>query len=134
MLITRQVAVKVIVTDEFKQQLVAQIRQALQKVDLTRQQLEAQGRQYLSELEDREPAQGEVFRRKLDHQKQKQDAIRRKLSEELSSAETLEIGDEYPQGTVEGLAEINEGDVFADKVRAAEIVVKDGLVVEIRHC
>jgi len=133
MLIKRKVAVKVIVTDGFKQEVLARLRQALKKVEQSQQQLEYDGRKYLSELEGKDPAQAEAFRRKLDRQKRKQEEIRARLAAELADAEQLELGTEYPQGTLEGLAEINVGDNLSEKLQAAELVLKDGLVVEIRH-
>lgn len=132
-LIKRKVAVKAIVTEQFKERLVAQLRQALQQVELAQQQLEIQGGKYLSELEDKDPAQGDAFRRKLERQKQKQEAIRAKLTEELAVAEKLELGTEHLQGMLDGLVEVNVGDNLAEKLQAGEILVKDGLVVEVRH-
>jgi hypothetical protein len=133
MLVRRKVAVKVIVTDEFKEQLLAQLRQAVQKVELTQQQLEYQGRRYLSEFRDKDPAQGEAFRRKLERQSRRQEEIRSKLTAELVRAENLQLGSEYLQGAVEGLTEIRVGDDLSRKLNDAEVITKDGVVVEIRE-
>lgn len=132
MLISRKVAVKVIVTEDFKISLVARLRDALQKVELTQQQLDLQGRRYLAELKGKDPAQGESFGRRLERQSREQEEIRSRLLGELNDAESLQLGAEYYQGTLEGLTEVRIGDRLSDKANAAEIVVRDGFVVEMR--
>lgn len=133
MLIRRKVAVKVIVTESFKQQLIEKLRQALEKVALSQKQLENQGRGYLSELEGKDPGQAEAFRRKLERQERRQQQIKARFAEQLSSAEKLEVGTEYSHGSLEGLVEIRPGDMLQEKIHAAEIVIKDGCVVELRN-
>ena len=133
MLIKRKVAVKAIVTEKFKYELVARLRQALQKVELAQQQLEAGGTRYLSELGSKDPAQAEKFRHRLERQKRRQEQIRAKLAEELASAEKLKLETEYPQATLDGLVEVRVGDNLSEKLQAAELIVKDGLVIEMRN-
>ena len=133
MLIRRNVAVKVIVTDSFRRELIDRLRQAIERVDLSQKKLDGQGLGYLSELEGKDPGQAEAFRRRLERQQRRQQQIRAKLTEQLATAEKLEIGAEYHQGTLEGLVEIQPGDMLQEKIHAAEIVIKDGRVVEIRN-
>ena len=133
MLVKRKVAVKAVVTEEFKQQLILKLGQALEKVRLAQQQLDFQGTRYLSEMEGQDPAQAAAFRRRLERQKRKQEEIEARLTEELKKAGQLELGDEHLQGTLDGLTEVQVGDRLDEKLQAAEIVVRDGLVVEIRH-
>ena len=52
---------------------------------------------------------------------------------QLDEADKLEIGSEYPRGTLEGLVEIKEGDSLFEKLGSSEIVIKDGVVVEVRE-
>ena len=133
MLIRRKVAVKVIVTESFQHEFIERLRQALEKVDLSQQELESQGLGYLSELEGKDPGQAEAFRRRLGRQQRRQQQIKAKLAEQLATAEKLEIGTEYHQGTLEGLVEISPGDMLQEKIHGAEIVIKDGCVVETRN-
>jgi len=44
----------------------------------------------------------------------------------------LELGSEYPRGTLEGTVELAEGEDLLEKLGGCQIVVKDGVVVEIR--
>lgn len=133
MLIKRKVTIKVLVTEQFKQQLVAQLRRALGKVEAALQQFDLQGRQYLAEIEQRDPVQGEAYRQKMDQQKRKQEEIRLRLVNELGQAEKLELDSEYIQGSVEGLSEIRVGDNLSERLQEAELLIKDGIVVQISH-
>lgn len=133
MLIKREVTVKVIVTDDFKQPLIGQFKEALRKVEQTQQQLEVQGKRYLAEIEDRDPSQAEAFRRKLDNQMRRQESVRVRLSQRLTEAESLELGNEYLQGKLEVFEEIRVGDNLSEKLHEAELLVKDDLIVEMRH-
>ncbi len=133
MLIKRKIHVKAIVTEGFKQGLLERLHEAQLQVELSQQQLEFQGRKYLSDLESKDPAQAEAFRRKIDRQKQKREELKAKLAAELSAAEKLDIGAEFEQAPIEGLADVNLGDNLSEKLQAAEIVIKDGIVVDIRH-
>lgn len=132
MLIKRKVAVKVIVTESFKQELVSRLRETLKEVELSQQQLELQGRGYLSELEGKDPEQAVVFRRRLERQEQKQQEVRSRLTDELDRAESLELETEYLQTTLDGYVEVQAGDNLNARLNSAEIVLRDGLVVEAR--
>ena len=133
MLIRRKVQVKAIITEQFRQGLIERLREARLQVEISQQQLEYQARKYLPDLEGKDPARAEAFRRRLDRQKQKREELRTKLTAELTAAEKLEIGAEYEQAPIEGLVEINIGDNLSEKLQAAEVVVRDGVVVDIRH-
>ena len=133
MLVKRGVIVKVAVTDAYREQLLGQLREALDKVESAIRQLEVEGSGYLSELASRDPSQAETFRRKLDDQKQRQESVRAGLAERIADAEVLSPGDEYLQGRLEGFVEIGVGDNLSERLREPEILVRDGLVVEIRN-
>ncbi|MHB0998248.1 MAG: YlqD family protein [Armatimonadota bacterium] len=132
MLVKQNIAVKIIVTDEFKEKLLVRLQSSLRKVEGSLQMLEHQGRRFLSESEGKDPAQVESFRNRLERQIQRQEEIRTKLAEELVDAETLKPGDEYSQGSLEGLVEIRVGDNLSDKLRPAELIIENDLVKEIR--
>lgn len=132
MLVKRDITVKIIVTDEFKRKLIEQLRGALRKVELTRQQLDVQGKRYLAEIEDRDASQADQFRRKLEDQMLKQESLCAGLTQKLAEAEKLNPGDEYSQGKLESFVEIGIGDNLAQKLQETELIVKDDLVVDIR--
>lgn len=132
MLVKQNIAVKVIVTEQFKQQLIARLQDALHKVELSQHMLEHQGRRFVSESESKDPVQTESFRQRLEQQLKRQEDIREKLVRELADAETIQPGDEYAQGSLEGLVDIQIGDNLSEKLRPVELIIKDDLVMEIR--
>lgn len=133
MLIHRKVIVKTIVTEQFKVELLARLRRAQREVELSRQALELQGRKYLTELQGKDPTRADSFRQKLERQLQKRDELNAKLTAEIAAAEALEFESEYRQTDVDGLVEVQVGDNLNDKLGAAEIVARDGVIVEIRN-
>lgn len=133
MLIKRKIAVKVVVTEQFKRQLLAEMSAGIDRIKQTRQQLERDGARYLAELQSKDSSQGAAFRQRLSEQKREQDELLLKLSEKKSAAEELELGSEYSQGSLEGLVDVQVGDNLFEALNCAEIVIKDAVVLEIRH-
>ncbi len=54
------------------------------------------------------------------------------LRQRMGQAKELEIGSEFPQGPLEGEVEVSVGDNLYELVESTEILVKDGIVIEIR--
>ena len=133
MLVKRRITVKAVVTEEYKERLVTQLKQALGKVELSLQELELQGRRYLTELVDGDPARTTAFRERLERQIGRQRQIRESLAGRLAVVRELETGTEHTHAVLDGFADVSVGDNLAKKLEAAEIVMKDDVVVEIRH-
>ena len=131
--VKRSVAVHVIVTDEFKEELKTELRQAAETAQQRIDQLEFQSRRFLADLQRNDMTQAMSARRQIEAEKRRQDGIRRDIKEQLEQADKLEIGSEYPRGVVEGSVEIKEGDNLVQKLSESQIVIKDGVIVEIRE-
>ena len=129
----RSVAVHVIVTDEFKEELKAELQQAAETAQQRVDQLEFQSRRFLADLQRNDMTQAMNARRQIEAEKRRQDGIRRDIGEPLEQADKLEVGSEYPRGAVEGFVEIKEGDNLLQKLSESQIVIMDGVVVEIRE-
>ena len=129
----RSVAVHVIVTDEFKEELKTELRQAAETAQQRIDQMEFQSRRFLADLQRNDLTQAMSARRQIEAEKRRQDGIRRDIEEQLEQADKLEIGSEYPRGVVEGSVEIKEGDNLVQKLSESQIVIKDGVIVEIRE-
>lgn len=133
MLVKRKIAVKVIVTEEYKQRVAGQLEDALRKVELAQQQMEVQGRRYLAEIENTDSAKASALRRRLERQRKRQGEIKARLSDRLATVRGLEPGAEHLHGVLDGFVGIQVGHKLSQKPEADEIVVKDDVVVEIRH-
>ena len=131
--VKRSVAVHVIVTDEFKEELKAELRQAAETSQQRIDQLEFQSRRFLADLQRSDLNQAMGARRQIEAEKRRQDGIRRDIEEQLEQTNKLEVGSEYPRGVIEGFVEIKEGDNLLQKLAESQIVVKDGVIVEIRE-
>ncbi len=129
--ITRPVVIKTIVTEAFKRLYVQELEEAIKRVEALEQQLDTQIRR--SELERQVSPQARAIRQQLELERARQEATRAELAMRLREAQQLELNSEFPQGTIEGVVEVKVGDNLFNKIGRTEIVVKDGIVMEIRE-
>jgi hypothetical protein len=130
--VQRPVVIKAIVTEAFKRLYMAELEDAIKRVDAIMQQIEVQVRRF--ELERQvTPQQTRNLRAQLELERQRQEATKIELQARLREAQDLELNTEFSQGTIEGTVEVAVGDNLFDKISRTEIVVKDGIVLEIRE-
>jgi hypothetical protein len=127
----RPVVVKAIVTESFKKQYLGELEETVKRLDAVITQIDTQIRR--SELERQITPQVRAFRQQLDVERSRQEAARMELQARIKEAEALELNSEFSQGTVETLVDLSIGDNFFTRLARTEIVVKDGIVVEIRE-
>ncbi len=130
--VNRPVNVKVLVTEAFRSQLQSEIEYALGELDLQEQQLEFQGRRAVSEFSKSSPKQAHNARTQWEQEKERLAGARRELIERKNQAQQLELGVLFLYATIEGYTELTVGDSLFDKLRPAEVLVKDNVVIEIR--
>jgi len=133
----RPVAIKAIVTDKFKEEATKEIQAALQNFDLGLQQLEFQGKKALADMEKDPQVQDKAGARQniegqIAQQHQQINAQKAELLQRLNVIGQLEMDSEFLQATVDNYVDVNVGDNLYDKLSNTEVVVKDGVVVEIR--
>ncbi len=129
--INRPVVIKAIVTESFKRLYVQDLEEAIKRVDAIQQQLISQIRR--AELERTLTPQARAIRQQLELDAARQDAAKAELEIRLREAQQLALNSEFTQGTVESLVEVNVGDNLFTKLGRTEIVVKDGIIMEIRE-
>jgi hypothetical protein len=129
--VQRPIVIKTIVTDGFKRLYVADLEDAIKRIDAVVQQIDVQARRF--DLERQVSPQSRVVRQQLEVERARQEAAKVELTARLREAQELKLNDEFTQGTIEGIAELAVGDNLFDKISRAEIVVKDGIVMEIRE-
>jgi len=122
--VQRPVVIKAIVTEAFKRLYIADIEDAIKRVDAIMQQIDVQARRF--ELERQVTPQTRAVRQQLDLERSRQEATR-------MEAQDLELNSEYTQGTIEGTVSVSVGDNLFDKISRTEILVKDGIILEIRE-
>ncbi|MDO8589321.1 MAG: YlqD family protein [Armatimonadota bacterium] len=130
--VTRPVKLKVIVTDEFKKELQGELQSVLDRINASSQRLQFQMDAYVPELAKTDMNQAIQVRRALESERQKFDDAKKEISQRMDEARKLELDSEFEHGELESMVELKPGDSFEDKLRNAEVIVKDGKVVEIR--
>ena len=126
------VTVKSKVTDVLKEQLVAEIKEAMVKVDMELQQIEFHAKRLMTE-QVRSDVQGlTALRQQIDGEKQKRLELKNHLQEKLKETSQLELGAEIVQGTMEQMVTVQEGDDL-QKLMNREILLEDGKVLAIRE-
>jgi hypothetical protein len=128
--VQRPIVIKTIVTESFKRLYVADLEDAIKRVDAIVQQIDVQFRRF--ELERQVTPQSRAIRQQLDLERARQEATRAELQARLREAQELELNSEFTQGTIEGTVDIAVGDNLFDKISRTELIVKDGIVLEIR--
>jgi hypothetical protein len=129
--VQRPIVIKTIVTESFKRLYIGDLEDAIKRIESVMQQIDVQARRF--DLERQVSPQSRVVRQQLEIERSRQDAARAELTARLREAQDLQLNEEFTQGTIEGIAELSVGDNLFDKISRAEIVVKDGIVMEIRE-
>ena len=129
--LARPVVIKAIVTESFKRLYTQELQAAIGRVEDLMGQLDAQIRR--SELERQISPQARAIRQQLELERTRQESARLELQARLREAEALELNSEFPQGTIDSFTEVKIGDNLFQKIGRTEIVVKDGIIVEVRE-
>jgi hypothetical protein len=133
LMVTRAVTVRAIVTDQLKKELIEELQGMADETQRRIDQMDFEARRYLAELQRTNLTQAMAVRKQIEAEKSKQEGAKKDILERISDVEKLELGSEFPRMTLEGAVEIAQGDNLYDKLARAEILIKDGVVVEIRN-
>ncbi len=95
--------------------------------------MEFHSRRVLADLQTTDITQAMTARRQIEAEKRRHETLKQDLAQQIEEAEKLEMGSEYPRGTIEGVVELKEGDNLLEKLTGSQIVVKDGVILEVRE-
>ncbi len=127
----RPVTVKVRVTEQFKDGMVFELEQQIDRLDNEIQQLEFQIKRMRLELANNTIG-ASAAQQKHEMEKQRRQESKARLTEQLNNMENMPIGSEILNSSIQGIVEIKVGDDW-DRVLGAEVIVEDSKVVEIRE-
>ncbi|OEF98571.1 YlqD family protein [Desulfuribacillus alkaliarsenatis] len=132
MLIKRPVKVKMVMTPQLRKQLEAEYLGELQQIRLELEQLEFQNKKLVLEAKRKKLDAEQV---NLKFKKEKQTRLSRLERLEIRIKEYLKLPDdvEIIHSTVDSYVNVKVGDKWDTLVEGVEIVLKDGIVVEIRN-
>jgi hypothetical protein len=138
--LVRQIAVRAIVTENFKTQVGNEISRNLQQIDAELQQLEFKGKRAIAEIEKR--AQGnlstdtrvqtETIRQQVEQEKMRLLQLKEEMQGQFQALNELPLGSVVTQFTVENPVEVRVGENIFQRLEGGEILVKDGVIQEIR--
>ena len=130
----RIVMVKAVVTEAFKENLMRELERAVRNLDAQAMQMENQSKTYLEDLKKKGMMQQmTAFKTQLTNEKTRISAQKNDMLAKMEEAKRLVLGTEFVQGPLEGPVDVKVGDNLYRKVGAAELLVKDGVIMEIRN-
>lgn len=125
------ITIKAKVTQQLKNQLTAEIDEAVKKADYELQQIDFHAKRVMAE-QARMDAQGlTALRQQIDAEKQKRVDFKNHMMEKLKETSELELGSEIVQGNMERLITVSVGDDL-HKAMSAEILLEDGKIIAFR--
>ncbi|MCL5774325.1 MAG: YlqD family protein [Firmicutes bacterium] len=129
----RPVAVNVIMTEEFRKQLIDEANTTIAKIDENLKLLDTESKKKISALDLTNPQQASLMTQQYETEKERLMKLRGELAWKIKEVENVQDGAELPFRIFEGSVELKVGDNFLDKISKAEIIIKDWQIVEIRQ-
>lgn len=133
----RQITVKSIVTDEFRKKAQNEFSEELKLIEAQLQQLESQYQNSMRQLEDL-AQQGQNVTKNLgqlnaevQERRVQLENVKIQVSRNLNNIDKAENGQFVITGTLENYVSVAPGDNIYEKLRGAEIIVRDGVIEEI---
>ncbi|MFZ7104522.1 MAG: YlqD family protein [Peptococcaceae bacterium] len=129
--IMRSVVVKQIITENFKTKAAAEIQESLKKAEFDLDHYDKNTKKTITELTLKGHPQVNQIKQQVEAEKQKLNAYKQQLVDRLKVISKLNLGEEIIQGTIDGPLEVQVGDNF-EALNGIEMVIKDGIIIEIR--
>ncbi len=138
--LTRQIAVRTIVTENFKKQVSDEIARNLQQIETEMQQMEFRVKRSIADLEKRagnmaspdDRTQIGNLRAQLEAEKIRLNQLKEDMQGQSKALVELPIGSVVTQFTLESPVEIKVGENLFQKLEGGEVLVKDGIIQEIK--
>lgn len=131
--IKRPVSVKVIMTGDFRKQLIEEAQQTITQINDNLQHMESETRKQITNLEITNPQQASLMTQQFDSEKERLTRVKAELEWRIREVEGIQDGAEVPFRVFEGSVSLNVGDNFLEKMSQAEVVIKDWQIMEIRQ-
>jgi predicted RNase H-like nuclease (RuvC/YqgF family) len=131
LIVKRPVILKNVVTSGFKSQVTEELENAMRQIDRWLEREEFQTRRLIVEAQRQNPRRADQLREELRQEREKQEQLRNNLNRQLEQVKQLEIDSLFVSGTYDAPVKIEVGDQIRQKLSQAEIIVKDGVVVQV---
>ncbi|HOV78558.1 MAG TPA: YlqD family protein [Bacillota bacterium] len=127
----RPVLVKVKVTENYKRTAAAELQDAIRRIERELQHLDFQEKRLTAGMEKENREQISFARQHIERERQRKAENRQKLINRLKDLVQLPLDSEVVYGKMESTVELKIGDDW-DSVIGTEIILRDGMVEEIR--
>lgn len=131
--VKRIVAIKVIMTDDFRKQLVLEAEDVMRRIETNLKKMEEDLNDRRSSPEMENDALAGKMELQIEEERIRLKNMRNELNWRIKMLEDVQNGTEVPYREIEGNVSFSVGDDFLKKMSRAEIVIKDWKVVEIRQ-
>ncbi|MGB9769463.1 MULTISPECIES: YlqD family protein [Caldisericum] len=130
----QNVIVKVIVTEKFKEDFKRELSRQLETAESKARELKSSlARLVIESAGIQNPTYVESLKARIEEERMLQEAIASDLREKLKEVDALPIDSIYPYTVIEGLVDIDVGDNLFKKIAGVEVIIKDGVVIEIKE-
>lgn len=131
--IRQPVAVKFILTETTKQEILAEQRRQVDQLSVELDQIEEQGKLAIEQAMAQGGEFAQQMRAQVEQERDTRLEQREQLIQQIQQIQQLELGTEIQNMNVETSVDVNVGDDWGQILMGSEIVVKDGVVHEIRR-
>ena len=130
----QNVTVKVIVTEQFRKDYRTELEKQLSVAEGKAKELKSSLAKLVIESTGmKDAAYVESLKARIEEERLLQDAMAQEIRSRISEIAKLKDGDVYPYTVLEGFVDVKEGDNLFKKTTAAEIIIKDGIVISIKE-
>lgn len=129
----QNVIVKVIVTEQFKEEYRRELERQLAIAESKAKELKSSiARLVIESAGVGNASYVESLKAKIEEERMLQEAVASELRERIKEVQTLEVDSLFPYTILEGSVEVKEGDNLFKKVSGGEIILKDGIVISVK--
>ncbi len=138
--VKRPIKIKTVVTDKFKQQVQEELNKEIHLLDSQILQLELQSKQIQDQASEFAGLYGEnnleqiqIALEDIAKRLQQMSELKNEMVSQKNSISHLALNNVIITGSLENYVELRTGENLYDKFREAEILVKDGIIQEIKE-
>jgi hypothetical protein len=132
--IKQNVVVKVIVTEQFKEEYKKELSRQLGSAESKAKELKSSlARVVIENAGVGNSSYIESLKARIEEERMLQEAVANELRERIKEVEVLQVDSLYPYTVLEGQVEVKEGDNLFRKISGGEVVIKDGIVISIKN-
>lgn len=129
--VKRPVLIKNVVTENFKNQMIEELSNAIKQIEIRLEQTEFRGRRMIADIGKKDQRKLSGLQEELKQEREKQRQLKEELEYKLTEIEKLQVGEVFVSGIYDSPVKIDVGDKIMEKLSQAEIIVEDGIVIHI---